>query len=55
MPIGANALWIACHALTDGSVLVTQDNTRERERVDGQDLEDWVQQRCARLRPPGDG
>jgi tRNA(fMet)-specific endonuclease VapC len=40
-PIGANDLWIACHALAEAAVLVT-NNTREFERVDGLQLENWV-------------
>jgi len=41
-PIGANDLWIACHALADGCTLVT-NNTREFERVAGLKLENWAQ------------
>ena len=40
-PIGANDLWIACHALATGAMLVTH-NTREFERVDGLPLENWA-------------
>jgi tRNA(fMet)-specific endonuclease VapC len=40
-PIGANDLWIACHALAEGATLVTH-NTREFQRVQGLRLEDWV-------------
>ena len=40
-PIGANDLWIACHALATGATLVTH-NTREFERVDGLPLENWA-------------
>jgi tRNA(fMet)-specific endonuclease VapC len=40
-PIGANDLWIACHALAEGATLVTHD-TREFRRVEGLRLEDWV-------------
>ena len=40
-PIGANDLWIACHALATGATLVTH-NTREFERVDGLHLENWA-------------
>lgn len=40
-PIGANDLWIACHALAEGAMLVT-NNTREFQRVEGLKLEDWV-------------
>ena len=40
-PIGANDLWIACHALADGCTVVT-NNTREFERVAGLRLENWA-------------
>ena len=40
-PIGANDLWIACHALADDCTLVT-NNTGEFERVAGLKLENWV-------------
>jgi tRNA(fMet)-specific endonuclease VapC len=40
-PIGANDLWIACHALAEQTTLVTH-NTREFERVAGLRLEDWA-------------
>ena len=40
-PIGANDLWIACHALAESMTLVTH-NTREFIRVEGLDVEDWV-------------
>lgn len=40
-PIGANDLWIACHALAEDATLVTH-NTREFGRVTGLRLEDWV-------------
>ena len=40
-PIGANDLWIACHALAAGATLVTH-NLREFARVDGLRLESWV-------------
>lgn len=40
-PIGANDLWIACHALAEEATLVTH-NTREFERVTGLRLVDWV-------------
>ena len=39
--IGANDLWIACHALAEGATLVTH-NTREFQRVEGLTVEDWV-------------
>ena len=40
-PIGANDLWIACHALALDCILVT-NNTREFARVAGLRLENWV-------------
>ena len=40
-PIGANDLWIACHALAEDATLVTH-NTREFCRVAGLRLQDWV-------------
>ncbi|CDH43914.1 MAG: type II toxin-antitoxin system VapC family toxin [Candidatus Competibacteraceae bacterium] len=40
-PIGANDLWIACHALAMDATLVT-NNLREFARVDGLRLENWV-------------
>ncbi|MEY2690425.1 MAG: VapC toxin protein [Pseudomonadota bacterium] len=40
-PIGANDLWIACHALAEDAVLVTH-NTREFQRIKGLALDDWV-------------
>ncbi|MCY4017100.1 MAG: type II toxin-antitoxin system VapC family toxin [Gammaproteobacteria bacterium] len=40
-PIGANDLWIACHALAEDTVLVTH-NTREYMRIDGLRVEDWT-------------
>jgi tRNA(fMet)-specific endonuclease VapC len=40
-PIGANDLWIACHALAENAILVTH-NTREFGRVSGLVVEDWV-------------
>jgi tRNA(fMet)-specific endonuclease VapC len=39
--IGANDLWIACHALAEQATVVTH-NTREFQRVQGLRLEDWV-------------
>ena len=42
-PIGANDLWIACHALADGNTLVT-NNTREFERVQGLRVENWAEE-----------
>jgi tRNA(fMet)-specific endonuclease VapC len=40
-PIGANDLWIACHALADDCTLVT-NNVSEFERVQGLRMENWV-------------
>ncbi len=40
-PIGANDLWIACHALSQNATLVTH-NLREFERIAGLMLEDWA-------------
>jgi tRNA(fMet)-specific endonuclease VapC len=40
-PIGANDLWIACHALALDATLVT-NNMREFERLEGLRLENWV-------------
>lgn len=40
-PIGANDLWIACHALAEDATLVTH-NMREFERVSTLKLQDWV-------------
>ncbi|WP_374327984.1 type II toxin-antitoxin system VapC family toxin [Azonexus sp.] len=40
-PIGANDLWIACHALAENATLVTHD-TREFVRVSGLKIEDWA-------------
>ncbi len=40
-PIGANDLWIACHALSQNAILVTH-NMREFERIVGLGLEDWA-------------
>lgn len=40
-PIGANDLWIACHALAENATMVTH-NTREFQRVEGLSLEDWL-------------
>lgn len=41
-PIGANDLWIACHALAEGATLVTH-NQREFSRVAGLKTETWVE------------
>ena len=40
-PIGANDLWIACHALGEDCTLVT-NNLKEFRRVKGLKLENWV-------------
>ena len=40
-PIGANDLWIACHALAEDATLVT-NNIREFERIKGLRLENWA-------------
>jgi tRNA(fMet)-specific endonuclease VapC len=42
MLIGGNDLWIACHALALGAILVSH-NTREFARVNGLILEDWAE------------
>lgn len=41
-PIGANDLWIACHALAEDATLVT-NNTREFTRVAGLRVVNWVE------------
>lgn len=41
-PIGANDLWIGCHALSINATLVTH-NLREFERIIGLRLEDWAE------------
>lgn len=40
-PIGANDLWIACHALSLGATLVT-NNVREFDRISGLTVQNWV-------------
>lgn len=40
-PIGANDLWIGCHALAEAATLVT-NNEREFERLEGLAVENWV-------------
>lgn len=40
IPIGANDLWMACHALATESTLVT-NNMREFERIKGLSIENW--------------
>jgi tRNA(fMet)-specific endonuclease VapC len=42
-PIGANDLWIACHALALGATLVTH-NLREFSRIRGLSLVDWAEE-----------
>ncbi len=39
-PIGANDLWIACHALAIDATIVT-NNVSEFERVAGLNIENW--------------
>lgn len=39
--IGANDLWIACHALALGATLVSH-NVREFQRIQGLQLADWA-------------
>lgn len=39
--IGANDLWIGCHALAEAAVLVT-NNEREFRRLAGLQVENWV-------------
>jgi tRNA(fMet)-specific endonuclease VapC len=39
--IGANDLWIACHALAESAILVT-NNTREFSRITELQLENWA-------------
>ncbi len=41
-PIGANDLWIACHALAESATLVTND-TGEFSRIDALSIENRVQ------------
>lgn len=41
-PIGANDLWIACHALAENATVVTR-NVREFARVSGLLVEDWAE------------
>lgn len=40
-PIGGNDLWIACHALAESCVLVT-NNINEFARIGGLRLENWA-------------
>ena len=40
-PIGQNDSFIAAHAITSGSILIT-NNMREFARVPGLDVQDWV-------------
>jgi len=41
IPIGANDLWIACHALALSATLVSH-NVSEFTRIEGLRLEDWA-------------
>ena len=41
-PIGGNDLWIACHALMLGAVLVT-NKLREFAQIERLQLENWVE------------
>lgn len=41
-PIGANDLWIACHALACDATLVT-NNLREFKRIKGLRLDNWAE------------
>ena len=51
--IGANELWIACHALAEGATVVT-NNRREFQRIAGLPLANWVSRsRC--IRHPSSG
>lgn len=43
LPIGANDMFIAAHALALGATLVT-DNVREFERVEGLAIENWLRE-----------
>lgn len=40
-PIGANDLWIGCHALAESATLVT-NNEREFRRLAGLSVENWT-------------
>ncbi len=42
LPIGNNDLWLAAHARAEGWILVT-NNAREFARVDGLQIENWVE------------
>ncbi len=42
LPIGANDMWIAAHALAENAVLVT-NNIREFSRINGLKVENWMQ------------
>jgi len=41
-PVGANDLWIAAHALSQGMTLVT-GNVREFSRIKGLKIENWLE------------
>ncbi|HRP22974.1 type II toxin-antitoxin system VapC family toxin [Thauera sp.] len=51
-PIGANELWIACHALAEDATLVTH-NTREFRRIAALRIEDWVSSERTEEAHPG--
>jgi len=42
LPIGANDMWIAAHALAEDAVLVS-NNIREFSRINGLKVENWMQ------------
>ena len=42
LPIGANDLWVAAHALAEDAVLVS-NNIREFSRINGLKVENWMQ------------
>ena len=42
LPIGANDIWIAAHALAEDAVLVS-NNIREFSRINGLKVENWMQ------------
>ena len=41
-PVGANDLWVACHALAESAILVT-NNVREFSPVSGLVIENWTE------------
>jgi tRNA(fMet)-specific endonuclease VapC len=42
LPIGANDMWLAAHALAEDAVLVS-NNIREFSRINGLKVENWMQ------------